>query len=191
MATPVPDPNERRRTALRTSVADMIRSMAVILAIVVLLVLLVPRTNSIERPRIDVASAASAAVERLDFEPVVPGALPEGWVPTRASVLDGTDGIATWAIVYRTPDGGFAGVKQASGTTAKWESTQVVQAQESGSREVAGQRWLVRDRADRDTDNLVLRGVSVTTVVTTQGTDVDVATLAAVLDLSPEALPAG
>lgn len=162
----------------------MVRSMIVILAVVGLLYALVPRPERIERPEIDVTNAASGAAAQLEFPPVVPSGLPAGWVPTKASVVRGSDGIMTWAIVYRTPDGGYAGVRQAAEATADWEDTQVVSAPQTGTRDVDGVTWVVRDRQDRGARSLVHRGEQVTTVVTTQGTDADVATLAAAVGAS-------
>jgi len=176
-----PEGSDRRRKSLKTTAGDMVRSMVVVVGIVALLVLLVPRPTSVERPAIDVKNAASGAASQLTFKPSVPTGLPSGWVPTSATVSTDGDGVHAWLLVYRTPDGGYAGLRQAAAAPAKWENTQVGGAPEAGTRDVDGLAWVVRD--GKATKSLVHRG-AVTTVVITQGTKADVATLAAALALS-------
>ncbi len=189
VGVPRPDPEERRRRSLRTTVRDMVLSMLVIVGIVVVWNFLVPRPERVLQPTVDVANAASGAVERLGFAPAVPQGLPEGWRPTQAQVLVDARGVRTWSLRYDTPDGGYAGLKQAEGADDRWEQVQTAQGEESGTRDVEGRTWVVRDGSRAR--SLVLRGAGVTTVVTTSGTDTDPAALARVLDLSGPALPAG
>jgi len=176
-----PDEMDRRRRGLKTSVADMVRSMVVVVGIVALLVLIVPRPSFIDKPAIDMKNAASGAARELTFTPSVPTRLSAKWKPTDAGVT-AVDDVKTWSVSYQTPDHGYAGLREAAGATPKWESSIVGSAPESGTRVVDGVTWIVRNT--KDARSLVHRG-HVTTVVSAQGTTEDVATLAAATAIAP------
>ena len=130
----------RRRERLRASVLDMLRSMAVVLAIVVALVVVVPR-SSVERPPVDVAQAVDAARAAAPFEPSVPRGLPDGWDATSARLSPGPSQVLTWHVGYTTPDGAYAAVKQAQDPPPAWveDATQAGDAQPP--RQVDGAVW--------------------------------------------------
>lgn len=174
-----PDPAAaRRRTALRATWLDMVRTLVVIVAIVVALVLLVPRPQGVEQPAVDVASAASAATRSLGFDVAVPQGLPASWRPTSAEVLTGEDGVRAWAVSYRTPSG-YAGLRQARGATPKWESVVAVHGEPGATETVGGLPWQHRDRADRGTTTLVHRAGGMTVITTSLGSKDDARVLAA------------
>jgi hypothetical protein len=163
---PVLSPSARRRAGLRRSAADMTRSLAVIVAIVVGVILLIPRTNQVVQPALDVAGAARGAADRAGFPLTVPQGLPDGWRSTSARLQRNTDGVLTWHVGYLTPQGRYAGFEQAGSPTPAWEAKQVTDGKEQGTVAVAGVRWLVRSRTDRGVTSWVLRGSGRTTVVT-------------------------
>jgi hypothetical protein len=167
-----------RRSSLRTTWFDMVRSLVVVVAIVVGLVLLVPRPQGVEQPAVDVTSAATAATRTLGFEVAVPRGLPPTWVPTSAGVQDGVDGVRAWAITYRTPSG-YAGLRQASTPSDRWESVAVIHGRPGDTETVGGVFWLHRDRPDRGTTNLVRRLDGMTWVTSSLGSATDAAVLAA------------
>ena len=158
--------------------------MAVIVAIVVGLILLVPRPNEVVQPDINVASAAAGARPRLAFEPSVPTGLPSGWSAKSATAQRGTDGVVTWRLNYVTPSKRFAGVSQAAAPTDRWEDRQVTDGREQGTREVAGLQWVIRSRTDRGITSWVLRQPGLTTIVTGTAPDVELTALATGLRLS-------
>lgn len=116
VAQPAGDVSVRRRPS---TVADLLRSLAVLLGVVGLIVVLVPRPSAIPQPPFDVASAARAATG-LSFSPVVPSGLPAGWRATGASVAAAPDGLPTWRVTYVTPSAAFAQVEQAAAVTPAW-----------------------------------------------------------------------
>jgi hypothetical protein len=175
-ASPEPGPT-RRRSPLRATWFDMVRSLVVIVAIVVGLVLLVPRPHEVAQPAVDVTSAASAATRSLGFEVAVPRGLPATWKPTTAEVQTGADGVRAWAISYRTP-AGYAGLRQARNATPKWESTVAVHGEPGATQTVGGLDWQHRDRADRGTTTLVHRADGMTVVTTSLGSRDDASVLA-------------
>jgi hypothetical protein len=171
----------RRRSSLRATWVDMVRSLVVIVAIVAGLVLLVPRPQRVEQPPADVASAASAAATTLGFRVSVPRGLPETWVPTSAGVLDGSEGVRAWAITYRTPSG-YAGLRQAAEPNPGWEAVMVADGEAGSSVVIAGESWLHRDRPDKGTTNLVHRSPGLTTITSSLGSVDDAARLAGAID---------
>ena len=175
---------ERRRAGLRRSAADMVRTMAVVVGVVVVLVLLVPRPNEVTQPAADVPSAAQRASQRLGVPVAVPAGLPAGWTATSARVQTGTDGVLTWHVGYLTPAGQAAGVIQGAQPTAAWEGAQVIDGAQRGSTAIDGRTWVLRSRPDRGITNYVLRRPELTTIVTGRAPVADLTLLARSLDAS-------
>jgi hypothetical protein len=173
------------RRGLYQTVGDMVRSLAVILGIVAVLVLIVPRPNEIAQPPVNVAEVAAGAEGSLSFRPAVPGGLPDGWSPRTATVQDGTDDVPMWLVQYRTPRGDYAGLRQAANATPAWENRQVTDGREQGTVRVAGHDWVVRSRADRGITSWVLRQDGITTVITGTANEAELTTLAESLGLPP------
>ncbi len=175
---------ERRRSALQKSVADMLRSLLVILAIVAVIVLLVPRPSSVPQQDVDVAAAAAGAEPVLGFRPAVPQ-VPQGWTPTSAEPRRGGDGIMTWHVGYLTPTGRYAGVEQAERSTFGWQNALTSGGEPVGTVTVAGRSWEHLYREDRDVTSLILRLPGRVTLVTSkQGGVPDASALAAAVPAS-------
>jgi hypothetical protein len=165
----------------RKSAADMVRTMAVIIGFVAVIVLLVPRPNEVSQPDVDASAAASAAKPGLSFTPAVPAGLPAGWVARTAKTQVGTDDVAMWLLQYRTPSGTYAAVRQAADATKNWESRQVTDGREDGTIQVAGHSWVVRSRPDRGITSWVLREGKLTTIVTGTASAADLTTFTTAL----------
>jgi Protein of unknown function (DUF4245) len=154
----------RRRERLRASALDMLRSLAVVLAIVLAVVVVAPR-STMERPDVDVEQAAGAARPAAPFDLSVPQGLPDGWDATSARLSAGPSQVLTWHVGYTTPAGAYAAVKQAQDPTRVWieDATEAGEAQPP--REVDGDVWEAsEDGAGRRSLLRVENGV--TTVVT-------------------------
>lgn len=162
-------PAARRRKALKQSAVDMVATMAVITAIVVGIVLLVPRPNAVPIKAVDVASAARVAAPRMGFTPGVPQGLPAGWTATSADVRNSADGIRTWHIGYLTADGHYASVEQAVSPSRQWEIILDSGGTDREPQTVAGVRWDQRFKDVRDVTALIRRGPGHTTMVTSKG----------------------
>ena len=173
-ATGAPAPSRR---GTRGTVADMLRTLAVILGCVAVLVLIVPRPNEVRQPDVDAAGAARTARASLGFEPAVPAGLPAGWAARRSEVQVGTDRVRMWSLQYWTGRG-YASVRQARGATPGWEARQVTDGREDGTVTVAGREWVVRSRTDRGITSWVLRAGGLTTVVTGTASAAELETLA-------------
>jgi hypothetical protein len=157
------------RRGTRGTVGDMLRTMLVVLAVVVGIVLLVPRPGQIARPAVNVAGAARGAEPALGFPPSVPQGLPAGWVPTSAETRNGTDGVRTWHIGYVTPSGLYAGVEQAAKVTDQWVAVNDAGGTPVASVPIDGVVWQQLEKPERDSTTLLLRTPGRVTLVTSKG----------------------
>lgn len=149
------------------SVANMLRSLLVIGAIMALLVLVFPRVQP-ETPDIDVVETAQQVEQSTGWPISAPRDLPEGWVPTRAQYLRSTDGLMTWQAGYQTPEGDYAALQQTVDATDAWVEQQVNRSPRVGQVEVAGASWEQYNRDVKVQRSLVRRGGpgEVTTIIT-------------------------
>ncbi|MFB9375634.1 DUF4245 domain-containing protein [Kineococcus gynurae] len=146
------------------SVSSMIISMALIIGAVLVIVLLVPRPNTIEQPAVDVANAAEGATSRLDFVPPVPVGL-DGWTPTAAVVNRSTNDVVTWHVNYRTDSGEYLALDVARGATAGWERALSAGGGPDGEQQIDGQTWERLYQADRGRSTLVREADGLTVLV--------------------------
>lgn len=164
-----PGPAERHRQGLKKSAADMLRSLAVIVGIVVVIVLAVPRPTSVAHPTADVAAAAKGAAITLGWEPAVPQDLPAGWSATSAYIDDSGSGTLTWHVGYLTADGHYASIEQAAKVTDRWEEILTSGGTSRDPRTIDGTTWQQRFKDVRDVHALIHHGESRTTIVTSKG----------------------
>ncbi|MFN8076659.1 MAG: DUF4245 family protein [Kineosporiaceae bacterium] len=179
-----PVPPARRRGTLR----DLRGSLAAIVALVVGLVLLVPRPQSVTQPPVDVAAAAARAGAALGFAVSAPQGLPQGWRATQAEVREGQGkGITTWRATFLTPTQGWASVVQASEYSPGWENREVSYGRATGTVDIDGVSWTRRDLAERSRLTLVHRaaGEPVTTIVTCACPEAELRTLLTSLRPAP------
>ncbi len=183
---------DRRRRALAQSVADMLRTLLVILGIVAVVVFLVPRPTAVPQEDVDVPAVAARSQARLGFAPGVPRT-PAGWTPTSAEPRLGGDGIMTWHVGFLTSSGRYAGVEQAERSTFGWENALTSGGAKVGTVAVGARRWEHLYREDREVTSLILRLPGRVTLVTSkQGGVEEARTLAAAMpDASLTGSPAG
>lgn len=172
--------DERARSRARQGVADIVRSMLAVLAVVAVVVLVFARPQGpIERP-VDLAgSVADARAAGLD---VAAPRLPAGWRPTGARFApDTAEGLPTWHVGYLTPDDTYAGVDVTRGATPAWVAGVVgdEDAEASGDRDVAGTPWQVWEAPGSSVTGLVHARGDTTTVVSGRASGRQLAVLAA------------
>lgn len=166
-------PARGRQTAL-----DMVRSLVLVLAAVLAVVLLVPRPDEPVRQPVDVAVVAQAAAA-ADAPYAVPD-VPDGWSPTSARFdPSGPGGVATWHVGYLTPSQRYAGLEIAAGASPKWLREQTSNGRVTGTQAVAGATWQQLLSDDGSRRSLVLERDGVTTVVTGSASLDELAALAA------------
>jgi uncharacterized protein DUF4245 len=176
---------QRRQQRRNASWQSMVLSLAVVVGIVLVLLMLVPRVNSVTQPPLDVGLGVRAASTQLDFPPSAPTGLPPEWRATSVRTARSTAGVLMWHVGYQTPTQQYAAVQQGQNAPAEWVRAQTNRAPVVGTQSVAGARWTRYARVDKLQNSLVLRHGSVTTVVTgTAGFD-ELAQLAASLRPAP------
>ena len=157
----------------------MVLSLAVIAAIAVGIVLLVPRPNGVAPVEVDVVSVAAGARAELGFSPAAPTDLPPGWRVTSAGIRHSIDGVTTWHVGYLTPSGGNASIEQAVRPSAQWEIILDSGGLDRPAVTVDGRSWEQRFKDVRHVTALIRRGATHVTMVTSKNGGLDEAVILA------------
>ncbi len=139
-----PAPAAVRSRRRKGSAGDLVRTTLVIAAAVTMLILLVPRPTPDRVGPVDVAAAAARVAPGLPFTPAVPRGVPDRWVAEQAAIVVAQDGLATWSVTYRTPAGGWVGLREARSVSRSWQDAQGWGV-DGGTRDLGGTVWTVRD----------------------------------------------
>lgn len=175
---------------------NLVLALVASLGAVALVVLVVVRPGSVERPLIDYAAIAADAQSTAAVPLVVPD-LPNEWTANRAEFLAGaTDAIDSWQIGFLTPGQQYIGFVQGIDVDTRWMSDQTANADVTGRVTIGDLLWLIYDRRDvRDPGNLayVLTTVSGESTIVLGGTAADeefeVLATAVTAQLAQEATP--
>jgi len=147
----------------RKTVNNLILSLIVSLAMVLVIVLAVPRGNYDSIRSVDVAEIAEAAQSIVDMPLAVPK-LGEDWRSTRAEIRESAQqGITFWYVGYITPDDQFAAFKQALGANPSWIAQQLQDRSPTGTETRNGIEWIVYDYQELSPDTTNVR-LGLTTV---------------------------
>jgi hypothetical protein len=172
-----------RRRGNQTTL-NLVLALLASLGIVALIVLVVVRPQSVDRPAVDYHASAVDAQEAVDVPLAVPE-LPGAWSANRAELVQaGADGVESWQIGLLTPSTQYIGFVQGIDANATWVSQQVAQASATDSIQIDGTTWQVYDRRDVDDPGNVAYALSAvfdrsTVVLAGTATDREFATLAA------------
>ena len=156
--TGVPDgaPSEAPRSRYSMgSARNLVFSLLAVLGMMAVLVLVVPRVNSVGGPAVDVNATAVDVAERTGWPIVEAVGLPEGWTETSARYVRTTGGFMTWHAGYQLPSGSYVAVEQTMDPTPAWVEAQTNGAPEVGTIEAAGTTWTTFVR-DTKTQNSLL-----------------------------------
>jgi hypothetical protein len=166
---PIGDPPEAgpaRPRRGRQTAADMVRSMAVVLALVIVVLALTLRHNPPGKPhRIDYRGVLAQARSVAPFDVVSPVGLSRSWTVTSART-SGEDATFAWHLGLVTPDGDYAAVEQSDGDPQSFVTEFVGDGSKDGTATIHGQRWRRIDSGNPEKRALVLDSDAVTTVVT-------------------------
>lgn len=127
------------------SVANMLRSILVIGAIMALFVILVPRLQP-DHSGVDVVETARQLQESAGLPVSAPADLPDGWVATRAEYRRGADDLMTWHALYETPSGGVVALNQTAAATDTWVRQTVNRTERTGEVDLDGTTWQQHER---------------------------------------------
>lgn len=128
---------------LRTTIRDMVLSMAVIVLPILLVFWLMP--SKTPKTPVTVVSAAeyqsmlTAARADLPFQALGPAGLPGGWNLTSDDYQPEGASAADWHLGYQTPSGKYAEFEQTTETIAQFLNEQNSDATQAATVSVAGQ----------------------------------------------------
>ena len=100
----------------------MVRTLAVVVAFVAVVLLLVPQEPPVEQPAVPAAQVQAAAerdTERLGFEPVAVD-VGRGWRADYVRTERQVDDVLQWRLGLRSPQGARVDVEQAGDATERW-----------------------------------------------------------------------
>ncbi|QAY73488.1 DUF4245 domain-containing protein [Agromyces protaetiae] len=122
------------------------------LAIVLVIVLIVPRSNTPIERDIDVAGTAQQAQIASDTPLAVPD-LPDGWRANAAELRrSDVDGVTAWYIGYLTPSDEYIGVYQGIEANPTWVAGLLARTLATGATTIAGVDWTLYDNRDSSAD---------------------------------------
>jgi Protein of unknown function (DUF4245) len=174
---PAPAPRARGRE----TVGDMVRSMALVLVVVAVVVLLTLRHEPGEKvTRVDFSEMLAQARSAASYDVLAPVGLDKAWIATSARA-DSEGNAVTWHLGFVTPDGHYAAVEQSDGSAAGLLAEHVQGASRSGTRTVLGVPWQQLVGGQPEPRALETRGTGVTTLVTGNASFAELAQLAGAL----------
>ena len=138
----------RQRQTVRNLVASLLASLAVVAVIV----LIVPRSDTPIERDVDVPAVAAQAQAGIEQELAVPE-LPDGWRSNDASLRQGeADGVRAWYAGYLTPSNEYAGMYQGLGANPTWTAELLANTIATGVVMIDGVEWTVYDNRESDAD---------------------------------------
>ena len=159
----------------------MVRSMAVVLALIVVVLALTLRHNPPGKPhRIDYRGVLAQARNVAPYDVVSPVGLSPSWIATSARTSGNAASFA-WHLGLVTPDGDYAAVEQSDGDPESFVAQFVSGGSKAGTATIDGHRWRRIDSGHPEKRALVLDSDAVTTVVTGGASWTDLRRLAASL----------
>jgi hypothetical protein len=138
----------------RKTLNNLVLSLLVCVGLVVVIVLAVPRPNTVERDPIDYAQVAASVQTSMPVPLAVPS-LPDGWTSNSAALRGGgADGVASWYIGLLTPGDSpqYVGLTQALDSNPTWMAQQLGDSAAAGTIDLDGVTWTVFDNRGRSGD---------------------------------------
>ncbi len=150
---------------MRQSVGDMIRSMALVLGVVFLIVLLAWRPQPEAVKVVETAPTVQRAASEAEFDVTAPNGLADGWRPTsvRWEPTEESLGDPVLHVGYVTPSDQYAQVSESAAQGPRYLDEQTKGGAVTGTQDIDGTSWERRETQSRR--SLVLQEGSVVTVV--------------------------
>ncbi|PFG31748.1 DUF4245 domain-containing protein [Paramicrobacterium agarici] len=139
---------DSRKYRSRKTVSNLVYSLLATLGLVLVIVLIVPRSDTSLLPDVDYHAAAADAQEVRD-EVILDPELPDDWTSNGAklSIVD-DPAISDWYIGLITPDEQFIGIRQGFDANATWQSQQLDDSLADSTITIDGVTWTVYDNRD-------------------------------------------
>ncbi|MFU8946349.1 DUF4245 domain-containing protein [Mycetocola zhadangensis] len=141
--------NSRKYRSAKT-VNNLVYSLLVTVALVVIIVLAVPRSDQSMLAEVDYSSVAATAQQSY-AQPLANPDLPGSWSSNRADVSK-TDGVQSWNIGLITPSDQYIGITQGIDANETWTAQQLKKSLATSTITVDGIEWTVYDNRG-DTKN--------------------------------------
>lgn len=136
----------------RQTVLNLVLALGASLLLVLVIVLLVPRSDAPMERDIDVAPVAEQAQVASDDELAVPD-LPDGWRANAAELrTSNVDDVTAWYVGYLTPSNEYIGIYQGLDANPTWVAGLLARTLASGTATVDGVEWTVYDNRDSGDD---------------------------------------
>lgn len=136
----------------RQTVLNLVLALGASLLVVLVIVLLVPRSDSAMERDIDVAPIAEQAQVASDEELAVPE-LPDGWRANAAELrTSNADQVTAWYVGYLTPSNEYIGMYQGLDANPTWAAGLLARTLATGTTTIDGVDWTVYDNRDSGDD---------------------------------------
>jgi hypothetical protein len=159
----MPVPTGKRNARMRQTVGDMVRSLAVVLGVIGVIMLVTWRPNPDPVREVDPIPLFTLASGQATFPVVVPEidglrATSVRWEPTQYS-----QSLPVWHVGYVTAEDQYLQITQSAATNEEFLKNQLAGVTAEGEEVIAGQSWLVF--SSDDSRALVNVTPEVTTIV--------------------------
>ncbi|WP_437584532.1 DUF4245 domain-containing protein [Paramicrobacterium sp. CJ85] len=146
---------DSRKYRMRKTVNNLVFSLLATLGLVLVIVMIVPRSDTSYLPDVDYHEAAQQAQASLDVTIMDPK-LPDGWTSNAATLSTAEEPrISDWYIGLITPDEQYIGIRQGFDADATWQSQQLKGTFADTTVTIDGVEWTVYDNRDAaKTDDL-------------------------------------
>lgn len=164
VSSTAPRPTGRRNARLGQTVGDMVRSLAVVLALVGVLVLVTYQSQQQEIRTVDVTTVAAQAQRQAPFDLLI-WAAPAGSQATsvRWQATEGSGGVPVWHLGYLVEGSEYLQISQSTTTNARFVPEQTAGGEPVGEMTIGGTQWQRYEQSKRR--SLVGVDGGVTTVV--------------------------
>ena len=136
----------------RQTLLNLVLALGASLLVVLVIVLIVPRSDAPMEPDIDVAPIAEQAQIASD-DPLAVPELPEGWRANAAELRTSTvDGVTAWYVGYLTPSDEYIGMYQGLEANPTWVAGLLERTLATGTTTIEGVEWTVYDNRDSGDD---------------------------------------
>lgn len=136
----------------RQTLLNLVLALGASLLVVLVIVLIVPRSDAPMEPDIDVAPIAEQAQIASD-DPLAVPELPEGWRANAAELRTSTvDGVTAWYVGYLTPSDEYIGMYQGLEANPTWVAALLERTLATGTTTIDGIEWTVYDNRDSGDD---------------------------------------
>jgi hypothetical protein len=141
-----------RKHRQRQTVMNLVLALGASLLVVLVIVLLVPRSDTPIERDIDVADVAAQAQAASD-DPLAVPELPEEWRANAAELRrSDVDEVTAWYAGYLTPSDEYVGMYQGFDANATWVAELLARTLATGTTTIDGVEWTVYDNRDSTDD---------------------------------------